>query len=310
MTAQVGIMIEGQDGLNWQRWQRILTTAEDCGYQCVFRSDHYTNASGEDKDSLELWTSLTYAASHTQTLEFGPLVTPVTFRHPTMNVRYATAIDDLSGGRLIFGMGAGWQDREHKKFGVPFHDFPTRYRMLDEALQLTRLLLQSDDAVDFTGEHFTLEDAVLLPRPQRPNGPPILIGGNGPKKTLPMVAKYANEWNAVFLDLETYKERKALLAGYLEEQGRAVDDIKYSMMTRVIYQPTQDKLAAYLRDNDIDAEAMKARGVIVGTAQEVIDQMSALVDAGLERFMLQWIDLDDMDNLQAMAKDILPIFHQ
>jgi alkanesulfonate monooxygenase SsuD/methylene tetrahydromethanopterin reductase-like flavin-dependent oxidoreductase (luciferase family) len=82
------------------------------------------------------------------------------------------------------------------------------------------------------------------------------------------------------------------------------------MMTRVIYQPTQDKLAAYLRDNDIDAEAMKARGVIVGTAQEVIDQMSALVDAGLERFMLQWIDLDDMDNLQAMAKDILPIFHQ
>lgn len=310
MTAQVGIMIEGQDGLNWQRWQRILSTAEDCGYQCVFRSDHYTNASGEDKDSLELWTSLTYAASHTQTLEFGPLVTPVTFRHPTMNVRYATAIDDLSGGRLVFGMGAGWQDREHKKFGVPFYDFPTRYRILDEALQLTHLLLQSDEAVDFTGEHFTLEDAVLLPRPQRPSGPPILIGGNGPKKTLPMVAKYANEWNAVFLDLETYKARKALLAGYLEEQGRAIDDIKYSMMTRVIYQPTQDKLTAYLRDHDIDAEAMKARGVIVGTAQEVIDQMSALVDAGLERFMLQWIDLDDMDNLQSMAKDILPIFHQ
>lgn len=309
MTAQVGIMIEGQDGLNWDRWKRILTTAEDCGYQCVFRSDHYTNASGEDKDSLELWTSLTYAASHTEKIEFGPLVTPVTFRHPTMNVRYATAVDDLSGGRFIFGMGAGWQDREHKKFGVPFYDFPTRYNMLDEALQLTIMLLQNDQSSDFKGEYFELNDAILLPRPKRPGGPPILIGGNGPKKTLPMVAKYADEWNAVFLPLETYKERKALLAGYLEEQGRPVDDLKYSMMTRVVYQPTQEKLNAYLSDHDMDAEAMKERGVIVGTGQEVIDQMSALVEAGLERFMLQWMDLDDIENLEAMAKDILPAFH-
>ncbi len=309
MTAQVGIMIEGQDGLNWGRWKRLLTAVEDFGYQCLFRSDHYTNASGEDKDSLELWTSLTYAASHTKNIEFGPLVTPVTFRHPTMNVRYATAIDDLSEGRFVYGMGAGWQDREHTKFGVPFYDFPTRYAMLDEALQLTVRLLQSDQPSDFAGEHFQLNDAILLPRPSRPGGPPILIGGNGPKKTLPMVAKYADEWNAVYLNLEMYKERKALLAGYLEEQGRPDNDMKYSMMTRVIYQPTQEKLSAYLNDNELDADALKERGVIVGTAQEVVDQMSALVDAGLERFMLQWMDMDDIDNLEAMAKDILPHFH-
>ena len=103
--TQVGIMIEGQDGLNWERWKRILQTAEDSGYQCVFRSDHFTNASGPHKDALELWTSLTYAASHTSRIEFGPLVTPVTFRHPSMNVKYASAISDLSGGRLIMGMG-------------------------------------------------------------------------------------------------------------------------------------------------------------------------------------------------------------
>ncbi len=304
--AQVGIMIEGQDGLNWERWKRILQAAEDFGYQCVFRSDHYTNASGEDKDSLELWTSLTYAASHTKRIEFGPMVTPVTFRHPTMNVRYATAIDDLSNGRLVFGLGAGWQDREHTKFGVPFYDFPTRYKMLDEALQLIIRLLESDEPSDFAGEHFQLNDAILLPRPSRPGGPPILIGGNGPKKTLPMVAKYADEWNAVFLNLETYKERKALLAGYLEEQGRPVDDIKYSMMTRVIYAPTQEKLNALLSDQEQDADALRERGVIVGTGQEVVDQLSALVEAGLERFMLQWMDLDDIDRMESMAKDVLP----
>jgi len=304
--AQVGIMIEGQDGLNWERWKRILQSAEDFGYQCVFRSDHYTNASGEDKDSLELWTSLTYAASHTKRIEFGPLVTPVTFRHPTMNVRYATAIDDLSNGRLVFGLGAGWQDREHTKFGVPFYDFPTRYQMLDEALQLIIRLLESDEPSDFAGKYFQLNDAILLPRPSRAGGPPILIGGNGPKKTLPMVAKYADEWNAVYLNLETYKERKALLAGYLEAQGRPANDIKYSMMTRVVYAPTQEKLNALLSEEELDADALRGRGVFVGTGQQLVDQMSEMVEAGLERFMLQWFALDDMDSMESLAKDVLP----
>lgn len=307
--AQIGIMIEGQDGLNWTRWKRILQAAEDFGYQCVFRSDHYTNASGADKDSLELWTSLTYAASHTTKIDFGPLVTPVTFRHPTMNVRYASAIDELSNGRFVFGMGAGWQDREHKKFGVPFYDFPTRYSMLTEALQLTIRLLESDEPVDYAGEHFSLEDAILLPRPTRAGGPPILIGGNGPKRTLPLVAQYADEWNAVFINVETYKERRAILKDLLEKQGRPEDDMKYSLMTRVLYASTQDKLDTLLRDNDIDAPAMKERGVIIGTGQEVIDQIGVYVEAGVERFMLQWIEQDDIDRMEAMAKDILPTFH-
>lgn len=307
--AQVGIMIEGQDGLNWERWKRILQAAEDFGYQCVFRSDHYTSAEGVDKDSLELWTSLTYAASHTKRIEFGPLVTPVTFRHPTMNVRYASAIDDLSDGRFVFGMGVGWQEREHTKFGVPFYNFSRRYEMFEESLQLTVRLLQSDEPSDFAGEYYQLNDAILLPRPSRPGGPPILIGGSGPKKTLPMVAKYADEWNTGSMNVETYKERRTLLAGYLEENGRPVNDMKYSMMTRVIYRPTQAALNAYLSDNDMDAHKLRERGVIVGTGQEVVDQLSALVEAGLERFMLQWTELDNIDGMEAMAKDILPHLH-
>ena len=304
--AQVGIMIEGQDGLNWERWKRILQAAEDFGYQCVFRSDHYTNASGEDKDSLELWTSLTYAASHTKRIEFGPLVTPVTFRHPTMNVRYATAIDDLSNGRLVFGLGAGWQDREHTKFGVPFYDFPTRYKMLDEALQIIIRLLESDEPSDFAGKYFQLNDATLLPRPSRAGGPPILIGGSGPKKTLPMVAKYADEWNAVGLNLETYKERKAILADYLETQGRPVNDIKYSVMNRIVYAPTQEKLNELLSKESLDAEGLRGRGIFVGTGQQIVDQLGEMVEAGVERFMLQWMALDDIDRMESLAKDVLP----
>ena len=306
--TQIGIMIEGQEGLNWPRWKRILQTAEDCGYQSVFRSDHFTNPVGEDKDSLELWISLAYAASHTKSIEFGPLVAPITFRHPSMNVRYAASIDDLSGGRLVYGMGAGWQDREHQKFGIPFHDFSTRYQMLEEALDLTRRLLQSDAPSDFQGEYYSLEDAILLPRPARPGGPPILIGGNGPKKTLPLVARFADEWNAVYIDLESYKERRALLTEYLEADGRAAADIKYSLMTRVIYRRTQAQLDSVLHANGITDDTLREGKMIIGTANEVIDQISARAEAGVERFMLQWMELDDMQNLELLARDVLPQF--
>lgn len=307
--TQIGIMIEGSRGLNWARWKRLLQTAEDCGFQSVFRSDHFTNPAGEDdQDSLELWMSLAYAASHSKSIEFGSLVAPVTFRHPSMQARYAAAIDDLSGGRLTLGMGAGWQAREHQRFGLPFYDFATRYQMLEEALQVTKLLLRNETPFDFHGEHYQLEDAILLPRPARPGGPPILIGGNGPLRTLPLVAKYADEWNADALDLETYRARRATLRDYLAAEGRAADDVKHSLMTRVIYRQTQAQLDAFLHESGVSQEEVAAGKMIVGTAAEVVDQIGARAEAGVERVMLRWLELDDMANLELLARDVLPQF--
>lgn len=307
--AQIGIMIEGSRGLNWPRWKRLLQTAEDCGFQSVFRSDHFTNPAGEsDQDSLELWMSLAYAASHTQSIEFGSLVAPVTFRHPSMQARYAAAIDDLSGGRLVLGMGAGWQEREHKRFGIPYYDFPTRYQMLEESLQMTRLLLQSDTPCDFNGKYFQLEEAIILPRPSRPGGPPILIGGNGPRRTLPLVAKYADEWNADALDVHTYKARRSILDELLRAEGRAVDDVKYSLMTSVFYRPTQAQLDAFLHESGVSSEAREAGKIIVGTGAEVVDQLAARFQAGVDRVMLRWLELDDLENLALLARDVLPQF--
>ncbi|MCY3979511.1 MAG: TIGR03560 family F420-dependent LLM class oxidoreductase [Chloroflexi bacterium] len=307
--AEIGIMIEGSRGLNWARWKRLLQTAEDCGFQSVFRSDHFTNPAGEyDQDSLELWMSLAYAASHTKSIEFGSLVAPVTFRHPSMQARYAAAIDDLSGGRLVLGMGAGWQEREHKRFGIPYHDFPTRYQMLEEALQVTRLLLRSDTPFDFNGQYFQLEDGILLPRPARPGGPPILIGGNGPRRTLPLVAKYADEWNADALDLDSYKARRAILGDYLSAEGRAVADVKYSLMTRVIYRQTQAQLDAFLHESGLSSEELRVGRMIVGTAAQVVDQIAARFEAGIDRVMLRWLELDDMQNLERLARDVLGQF--
>jgi F420-dependent oxidoreductase-like protein len=309
--TQIGIMLEGQNGLNWMRWKRMLQAAEDFGYQCVFRSDHFTNPQPPDKDSLELWVSLTYAASHTQRIEFGSCVTPVTFRHPSMTVRMAAQVDDLSSGRLILGMGAGWQDREHHNFGIPFYDVPTRYDMLVDALEMSKHLLESGSPVTYQGAHFSLDGAILLPRPQRKT--PIMIGGNGPKKTLPLAARYADEWNGVFIPLEDYRDRNQLLNDLLQQNGRDPLSVKRSLMTQIIFGKDDAALDARLAargHNRSKVDELIARGLIVGTPSAVIDQLGAFVDAGVQRFMLQWLDLDDTDGLEQIARDVLPHFHK
>ena len=307
--TQIGIMIEGQNGLNWPRWKRILQSAEDFGFQCVFRSDHYTNVNPPDLDSLELWAALTYAASFTKRIEFGPLVTPITFRHPALTARMAAAVDDLSGGRLVLGLGAGWQEREHSHFGIPFYDFPTRFAMFENALEVTKLLLHSDEPVSYTGKHFSLQEAILLPRPARKGGPPLLIGGNGPKRTLPLVAKYADEWNAVYIPLAEYKQCAAQLDELLKQQGRKPADVKRSLMTGTVFGRDDIAVKAALNQRagrEVTAEDLRARGLIVGTPSMWVDQIGQFVEAGVERFMLQWLDLDDIDGLEIVAKEVLP----
>jgi alkanesulfonate monooxygenase SsuD/methylene tetrahydromethanopterin reductase-like flavin-dependent oxidoreductase (luciferase family) len=177
---EVAIMIEGQDGLNWPRWQRIALAVEGLGFVGLYRSDHYTNADPPDKDSLELWVSLTWLASHTRRIEFGPLVSPVSFRQPTMTARMASAVDDLSGGRLTLGLGAGWQEREHHNYGWDLLEIGPRFARFEEGLRIITQLLRGETPFDFNGDYCQLHEAILLPRPQRPNGPPILIGGSGP----------------------------------------------------------------------------------------------------------------------------------
>ncbi len=302
MTA-IGLMVEGQQGLTWQRWRRLLDAAEDLGYQCVFRSDHFTNPQPPDIESLETWASLTYAATATSSIEFGTLVSPITFRHPSMLVRTAAAVDDLSGGRLVFGMGAGWQEREHHNYGIPFPERSVRYEMLRDALEITARLLISDAPVSYQGKHFSLDEAILLPRPERAGGPPILIGGNGPKRTLPLAAEFGDEWNAVYIDPATYRQRTQYLDELLEKCGRAIGDVKRSLMTRIDYAKDD---ADWKR---IQAERSPDARTISGTASMVIDQIGAYADAGVERIMLQWLQLDDMDRLEAVASNVLPHFH-
>lgn len=303
---EVAIMIEGQNGLTWPRWQRVARAVEELGFAGLYRSDHYTNANPPDLDSLELWVSLTWLASHTQRIEFGPLVSPVSFRHPTMTARMASAVDDLSGGRLHLGLGAGWQAREHTNYGWDLLDVPARFDRFEEGLEVIIRLLQSDTPVDFDGVYYHLEDAILLPRPARPGGPPILIGGNGPQRTLPLVARYADEWNAVYITPARFAELNARLDELLAEAGRTTADVRRSLMTGLLFGRDQSDLNRQLQERDRTAEQLRERGVVVGTGDAIVAQLGALGDAGVGRVMLQWLDLDDLEGLAALAAAVLP----
>jgi F420-dependent oxidoreductase-like protein len=303
---EVAIMIEGQNGLNWPRWKRLATTIEAAGFAGLYRSDHYTNMNPPDLDSLELWVSLTWLADNSDRIEFGPLVSPVSFRHPTMTARMASAVDDLSGGRLWLGLGAGWQEREHINYGWDLLNVPERFARFEEGLEVISQLLKSSDPVDFNGQYYWLHEGILLPRPQRPGGPPILIGGNGPKYTLPLVARYADEWNAVFISRQAFAERNTLLDELLEDHGRNPSTVRRSLMTECVFGQDEKVLQNKLSGRNRTAEKLKENGLVVGTGSEIVDQLGRWEEAGVQRIMLQWLDLDDIDGLEALAHAVIP----
>jgi len=308
---EIAIMIEGQNGLNWPRWQRIANLVEQLGFAGLYRSDHYTNANPPDLDSLELWVSLTWLASHTKRIEFGPLVSPVSFRHPTLTARMACAVDDLSGGRLTLGLGAGWQEREHESFGWNLLPMPERFHRFEEGLDVITRLLHSDTPVHFEGAYYHLNQASLLPRPQRPGGPPILIGGNGVQRTLPLAARYANEWNAVYITPAEFSRLNGMLNDLLAARNRPAATVRRSLMTGCVFglsaEEVEQKVAIRTNHQRTSAELIQ-RGLVVGTGSEIVEQCRAYAEAGVQRIMLQWLDLDDISGLEAMAQALLPNF--
>jgi F420-dependent oxidoreductase-like protein len=302
---EIAIMIEGQNGLTWPRWQKIVHLVEDLGFAGLFRSDHFTNSNPPDIESLELWTSLTWLAANTKQIEFGPLVTPFSFRHPVHTARMASAVDDLSEGRLVLGLGAGWNKREHELFGFDLLEPKSRFDRFEEGMQVVTRLLQSDEPVTFEGQYYQLRGATLLPRPKRPGGPRILIGGSGIKRTLPYVARYASEWNCVMLLPDEFTQLNARLDDMLVQAGRELKSVRRSMMTGCVFGKNDGALTRKIHFYGKTVEEIQQRGVVAGSASTVKEQLQALEQAGLQRIMLQWLDLDDLESLEALAKAIL-----
>ncbi|MCA9821156.1 MAG: LLM class flavin-dependent oxidoreductase, partial [Dehalococcoidia bacterium] len=178
----IGLMVEGQNGLTWERWRHILALAERLNFPSVFRSDHYFI--GTQQDSLEAYLSFVMAATETTSIRFGPLVSPVTFRSPADVARMAAQVDILSGGRFVMGLGAGWNESEHRAYGIPFPPVKERFDRLTEAIEVIKALWEGP--ATYPGHFYQVQDAHCLPAPSR-GGPPILIGGGGERRPLNIV---------------------------------------------------------------------------------------------------------------------------
>ncbi|MFB6253871.1 MAG: LLM class flavin-dependent oxidoreductase, partial [Halobacteriaceae archaeon] len=182
-------------------------------------------------------------------------------------------------------------------------DIPERFDRFEEGVEVIDLLLHNNDAVSYDGEYFNLQEAKLLPRPRREDGTRLLIGGNGQNRTLPLAAEYATEWNGVFLPPEEYHDLNIRLDEFIEKQGRQPSEVRRSLMTRIVYGRDSDELENHLDGNDPDD--LREQGYIVGTAEDIREHLDRLDEVGVDRVMLQWLALDDMDRLKALADAIL-----
>ena len=317
---EISITIEGQLGLTWDRWKCLIPKIEAWGFAGLFRSDHFTIPFPPDMDSLEAIVSLTYLADNSSKIRFGTLVSPLSFRDPVMLARQAMAIDDLSGGRMILGLGAGWMEREHDMFGYDLGDIKSRMDRLEEGLAVITSLVRSEEPVTFNGDYYQLNEAQILPRPQRPT--PIMVGGNGPKRTMPLVARFADIWNSTPAPVELFKERSVLLDKLLEIEGRQPRDVKRTIMLQALcWNDTgqKERLAKSVRDTfslfremttDEVFENLKnySPGSVFGSPKKVIETLDSYALAGVDEIILQWYD--DHQALQLLAEEILPHFER
>lgn len=312
MTLSVGIMIEGQEGLTWERWQRLARTVEACGYESLFRSDHLTGLFGESRRaSLDTWASLTWLATGTSRIRFGPLVCPLTFYHPALLAKRAAAVDQLSGGRLDLGLGAGWHEPEHRMFGIPFPSLKERLDRLDCGARAIRALGEGR-RVTLEQPYYPLAAAESYPLPAR-GRLPLVIGARGEKRALRIVAEHADEWNTTRVTFEDYGVKRTALEHHCDAVGRDPATIKRSLMVPVIVGRTPAELARRTQTaREIfprlpeDAQGWLAAGFLYGPPGEVARDLRRWRDLGIERVMLQMIDQEDLAAIELIAREVLP----
>ena len=310
------LMIEGQQGVTWKHWLALADAAERLGFEGLFRSDHYFSSDGVGgRGSTDAWGLLAALAARTERIRLGTLVSPVTFRLPSVLAKNAATVDEVSGGRVEIGLGAGWWTEEHSQYGIPFPPTRERFEMLEEQLEIVHRLL-TEDRFSFEGSHYTLTDAECFPKPvQRPR-PPIVVGG---KKVGPwmqrLIGGWADEFNTVGGSPKEVRERFGRARDGVAAAGREPDSLVTSLMTWFFVAPTQDEYVAKLeRARSLDPtagpfDAYRAdieADCIVGTPEQAAETLSTYAAAGVQRIMLNHELYDDIEMLELLATQVFP----
>jgi F420-dependent oxidoreductase-like protein len=306
---RVELMIEGQEDVSWPQWVALAQACEQHGVGTLFRSDHYLSVEGhEGRGSLEAWATLAGLAAVTSRLRLGVLVSPATFRRPSVLAKLVTAVDHISGGRVELGLGAGWNEREHEAYGFAFPPLGVRMEMLSEQLAIVRGLW-ADGPFTFAGEHYRLEAVDALPKPlQRPH-PPIIIGGGAKPRSARLAAQFADEYNTVFATPAECAERRVVLEQAWIAAGRDPATMTFSVMVPWLagsdaadLRQRAERLAVW-RGSDAASLLEEFGGLgVTGTFDEALARLHEYREAGIDRIMLQHLLHDDVDAIALLGR--------
>ncbi len=313
---RISLMIEGQEDVSWEQWLALAGACEQHGLEGLFRSDHYLSVMGRrERGSLDAWATLAGLAARTSRIRLGTMVSPVTFRHPSVLSKMVVTVDHISGGRVELGLGAGWHQDEHAAYGFDLPPIGERISLLAEQLEVISRLWSERD-VDFSGRHYRLEGVDALPKPlQRPR-PNLIVGGSVAPRTAALAARWADEYNTTFVaSLDDCRQRRRLLEAAWAAAGRSPDTVRFSLMIGcVIGRDRADLLERVARMMERTGRAGRpeefvanAPGLrVLGTTEQAIEQLRELEAVGVQRVMLQHLVHDDLDMVELIGKELVP----
>jgi alkanesulfonate monooxygenase SsuD/methylene tetrahydromethanopterin reductase-like flavin-dependent oxidoreductase (luciferase family) len=278
---KLGLLVEAEEGLTWERWRAILAAAERLGFASVWLADHLLSAWQPGRHGIEAWTALSVAAAETERVRLGPLVSPVTFREPALVARMTEALSALSGGRFVLGLGLGWNRAEHAQFDIPFPSLAVRCERLVRTVELTR---------------------------QACPNVTLLIGGMGDRATLPLVARYADAWNMTTASADVVAERSEALRRLGGDPAAVERSVAVGLL---IGRDDADLRERTLRLRRVVPGlsgpcAAHEMGWLVGTPDAVMRQLRSLADAGVDEAMLGLYDFEDLGALEIVAQEVMP----
>jgi F420-dependent oxidoreductase-like protein len=303
------IFTEPQQGADYATLRRMAQAAEELGFDAFFRSDHYLSMGEGDglPGPTDAWATLAALAVQTKTIRLGTLMSPVTFRLPGPLAITVAQVDQMSGGRVELGLGAGWFDAEHTAYGIGFPPVAERFDMLEEQLAIITGLwtTPAGKKYAFNGTHYQLADSPALPKPVQQPRPPVLIGGRGPRRTPALAAAYADEYNVGFSSLDDTTAAFGRVRAACATAGRTEGSMRYSVAHTVCCgrdEPEQARRAEAIGRSLAD---LREHGM-AGTPAEIVDQIGGFAEAGADSVYLQVLDLADLDHVELIAAEVLP----
>src|SRR6266568_2979988 len=296
------VFTEPQLGASYADQLRVAQHAEELGFDAFFRSDHYLTMGSSDglPGPTDSWVTLGALAVQTTRIRLGTLVTAATFRYPGPLAVSVAQVDQMSGGRVELGLGAGWYEAEHRAYAIPFPPTGERFDRLEEQLAIVTGLWHTSlgERFTFSGRYYEVVDSPGLPKPVQRPGPPVIVGGKGPRRTPQLAARFADEFNIAFSTLDEPREMYERVARACAVAGRDTGPVLSAAQTVACV-----RTEAEARKR---AEAIGREPLLFGSPAQVVDQIGRFAELGATRMFLQILDLSDLDHLDVIASDVAP----